>query len=141
MSRTNVVILERESLVARDMGEEIATLDPDAALWRAGSVEEALDHARALGRVDLLIVSPGPETLVNADLPRLTGMARALLVMGSEEEWSVDHPEAHAALAPFTSASLRRDLLNVSVAGVPLFPQRSPAPVRSPARPCSGPGC
>ncbi len=137
MHTSHVILLEREPIIARDMGEEVLALDPHAVVRLARSVERALIHADALGRVDLLIVSHRSEPLGDVSrMPELAQAARSVLLVGDDDpDWLRAQRDVHVARTPFTSWSLRQDLCRVTVSGAPLFPQIPRESVRSQARP------
>lgn len=128
MNARYVIVLEREPIIANDMVEEVAALDPGAHVRLATSIDGALAAVQEVDTVDLLIVSQRSTAFAtDARFPRLARAARSLMLIGDEsQDWLRDYVDVHVARAPFTSSSLRTDLMSVTVAGAPLFPQRSP---------------
>ncbi len=126
MSVRHVIVLEKEAIIASDMGEEVASLDEDALVRLATSVEDAASEAEALGRVDLLIVSHRSATFADdASFPALAETARSVMILSDEDMNQLSRIKGvHVARTPFTSSSLRRDLMGITVSGAPLFPQR-----------------
>lgn len=123
-----VIVLEADSLIASDIAEEIASLDGEAMVYRAGSVREAMTLLGGIDRLDLLLLSNrGVDFATEPDFAALARSARAVIVQSDREApWAAGHPAARVTPTAFTADSLRRDLRAITVAGAPLFPRRSP---------------
>ncbi len=129
MKSSHILLLEPEPLIANDMREEILALERDAVVELAASIEAAQAVAARIGRIDLLIVSNCSGAFLG--IPAYDGLAEtadSILVIGDAPDGPAARERAsvHLARAPFTSASLREDLREITVAGAPLFPRRSP---------------
>ncbi len=128
MKSPHILLLEREPLIADDLREEILTMAKDAVVEIALSLEAAAECAVRMERIDLLIVSNRSGAFTEA--PAYDGLAEAadsILLIGDAAEPAPDPEPVHVARTPFTSSSLREDLQGITVAGAPLFPQRSRA--------------
>lgn len=125
-----VIVLNKSELVARDVREEIMSLAPGTRVETARTAVSAAGSAQRLDAIDLLVVSGRSHAGNDTHLRQLIEAARAILVIGERPGEVEGSKTRYASDAPFSAASLRRDLLSINLDGAPLFPRLSPAPQR-----------
>lgn len=116
------MLLERSALIAGDVRAEILQLDPTSIVDVADSPGAAMARMAPRPAIDLLVVSDrSGRAFEEPEIHRLLRKSRAVLALSNEAEAARPPGTFMLSTEPFTSGSLRRDLLAINLDGAPLF--------------------